>query len=65
MSRYSTSHLVVGTTMDEPGKETGVVVGIGGLGQFTMNESSTRKLADDLLRNANYLWPINEEKAND
>jgi hypothetical protein len=24
-------------------------------------EDAARKLADDVLRNANYLWPMNEE----
>jgi len=24
-------------------------------------EDAARKLADDILRNANYLWPMNEE----
>ncbi len=34
-------------------------------GQVTvrMNEAAARKLADDILRNANYLWPIDEEKS--
>jgi hypothetical protein len=25
-------------------------------------EDAARKLADDILRNANYLWPMDEEK---
>ena len=27
-----------------------------------MPEHEARKLADDILRNANYLWPMGEEK---
>ncbi len=30
-----------------------------------LGESAVRKLADDLLMNANYLWPMNAEEEND
>jgi len=37
-----------------------VVVILDGLGTIQLSESAARKLADDLLMNANYMWPIEE-----
>jgi hypothetical protein len=45
--------------------ETCVVIALKGpIGYTTieLNEKACRKMADDMLRNANYLWPIEEEK---
>lgn len=30
--------------------------------RIQLPEKQARKLADDILRNANYLWPFDEEK---
>lgn len=58
--RYNENFIAVGVTNAEPdGKDNaeGVVVVVAGLGKFTMNEHGARKLADDIIRNANWLWP--------
>ena len=57
--KYNENFIAVGVTgakADNEGEE-GVVIVIAGLGKFTMNEHGARKLADDILRNANWLWP--------
>ncbi len=52
-------YIAVGITTDEDkNKERLVTVCLGELGNFYMNEEGARKLADDILRNANYLWPL-------
>ena len=38
-----------------------VVVVLDGNVTVQLSESAARKLADDLLMNANYLWPIEEK----
>jgi hypothetical protein len=43
--------------------EVRVVVVLDGDVTVQLSESAARKLADDLLRNANYLWPL--EGSND
>jgi hypothetical protein len=47
---------------EEPEKR--VVVVFGGSGSMTaeLSEAAARKLADDILRNANCLWPIKEDE---
>ena len=32
-----------------------------GVATVELNESAARKLVDDILRNANYMWPVEEE----
>ena len=57
--KYNENFIAVGVTNadeDDRGSE-GVVVVVAGLGKFTMNQHGARKLADDILRNANWLWP--------
>lgn len=53
-------YIAVGITTDETKSERLVTVCLGEMGNFYMNEEGARKLADDILRNANYLWPIKE-----
>ena len=55
--RFNENYIAVGTTANDEGTKVGVVVHCAGLGKFTMDEGMARKLADDILRNANYLWP--------
>jgi hypothetical protein len=43
-------------------EEVRVVVVLDGSVTVQLSESATRKLADDLLQNANYLWPIEESE---
>jgi hypothetical protein len=50
-------YIAVGAS-SEAGK---VVVVLNGIATVELNENYARKLADDLLRNANYLWPIKEQ----
>jgi hypothetical protein len=54
-------YIAVGITTDDAKKERLVTVCLGEMGNFYMNEEGARKLADDILRNANYLWPIDEK----
>lgn len=54
-------YIAVGiTTAQESDKERLVTVCLGEMGTLHMNEEGARKLADDILRNANYLWPVQE-----
>ena len=59
---FNRRYIAVGVTDPDPTSETtlGVVVHIGELGSIMLSEDAVRKLADDLLRNANYLWPVEE-----
>lgn len=61
--KYNENFIAVGVTNGDDGSHLseGVVVVVAGLGKFTMNQDGARKLADDILRNANWLWPVNEE----
>jgi hypothetical protein len=43
-----------------PDQRVIVVFRDGGSTTIELNEGAARKLADDILRNANYLWPIKE-----
>ena len=61
MKKFSSDYIAVGVSSYEEGLGQGVVVHIGSMGHFVLNENLARKLADDILRNANYLWPVNEE----
>lgn len=54
---FSEKFIAVGVTGESEGVDSGVVVVVAGLGKFTMLECDARKLADDILRNANHLWP--------
>ena len=38
-----------------------VVVVLSGDATIQLSQDAARKLADDLLRNANYLWPVEEK----
>ena len=59
---YNENFIAVGVTSGESGgANEGVVVVVAGLGKFTMNEHSARKLADDIIRNSNWLWPMKED----
>jgi hypothetical protein len=40
-----------------------VVICINGFGKFFLPENHARKLADDILRNANYLWSNEKEQS--
>ena len=59
---FNTRYIAVGVTDPDPtGEKTlGVVLYIAELGSTIMSEDAVRKLADDLLRNANYLWPVED-----
>ncbi len=60
---YNENFIAVGVTNGEAGDlKEGVVVVVAGLGKFTMNEDGARKVADDIIRNANWLWPIKGEQ---
>ena len=62
MNKFSSNYIAVGVTGYEEGLSEGVVIHLGGMGHFILSENLARKLADDILRNANHLWPVNEEK---
>jgi hypothetical protein len=44
-------------------EEKTVVICFDGQITIRLNEGASRKLADDILRNANYLWPVEEKDA--
>jgi len=50
------SYIAVGSNLEEKR----VVVVFDGSATVQLSEATARKLADDLLNNANYLWPIEE-----
>lgn len=62
MNALKATGLLVGIG-NEDGKEYTVLSVLNG-SLISMNESATRMLADDLLRTANRIWPI-EEKDNE
>ena len=57
--KLSDNWVAVGTAAEKDRAPCVVVIVPG----FTIQlpEHTARKLADDILRNANYLWPIDEE----
>lgn len=55
--KFNEHYLAVGVTHGPDPENNGVVIHVGNLGKFTMDEHMARKMADDILRNANYLWP--------
>ena len=59
---FNEKFIAVGVTGESEDLNSGVVVVVAGLGKFTMIEADARKLADDILRNANYLWPSQDER---
>lgn len=58
--RLSENYFAVGAASD-PDKQPCVVLVVRGMQIMSMPEDEARKLADDILRNANYLWPIEEK----
>jgi hypothetical protein len=58
-------YVAVGVTHATTREESQVIVAIDGFGVMSMNESLARKLADDILRNANFLWPLEESDDGD
>jgi len=62
MIPFNENFIAVGTASQTNNTMSGVVVVVNGVGRFTMTEDTARKLADDILRNANYLWPEEQEK---
>lgn len=57
----SDNYFAVGAATQE-GHAPCVVIVTGGGTVIRLSENSARKLADDILRNANYLWPTQEEE---
>lgn len=58
--KLAENYIAVGAS-EEDGHEPCVAVVVSGVGRFLIPEQQARKLADDLLRNANYLWPVEED----
>jgi hypothetical protein len=59
--KLAENYIAVGTS-EEDGCQSCIVISVSGVGRILIPEHTARKLADDLLRNANYLWPIKEGK---
>jgi hypothetical protein len=57
----SNNYVAVGTASDEDNAPCVVVVSKGNY-VMSLPEHAARKLADDILRNANYLWPVEKKK---
>ena len=58
--KLSENYFAVGAAKDAD-KQPCVVLVVRGMQIMSMPEDEARKLADDILRNANYLWPIEEK----
>ena len=58
--KLAEEYLCVGVAK-EPDTHPCVVIAFPSL-LVKLPEVQARKLADDILRNANYLWPVDEEK---
>jgi len=58
--KFADNYIAVGASTEE-GCEPCVAIVTGTLVVIRLPEHTARKLADDILRNANYLWPMNEE----
>jgi hypothetical protein len=58
--KLAENYLAVGAAT-EKGCAPCVVIVTGNGVVIRMPEHEARKLADDILRNANYLWPMDEE----
>lgn len=59
--KLSDNYFAVGAAHDDA-HEPCVVLIAKGMQIMSLPENEARKLADDILRNANYLWPIEEEE---
>jgi hypothetical protein len=57
---FSTNYIAVGAASDDDHDPCVVISFQGGI--ISMSEAQARKMADDILRNANYLWPIDEDE---
>lgn len=57
--KLADEYVAVGTANEEGATPCVVMVFSTGT-KVQMPEAMARKLADDILRNANYLWPIEE-----
>lgn len=58
--KFADQYVVVGVAQED-GAESCVVLMFSSGTKAQLPESMARKLADDILRNANYLWPIKED----
>lgn len=57
---FARNFIAVGVAQSE-GTASCVVLALDNGSVVSMAETAARKLADDLLRNANYLWGVEEE----
>lgn len=58
--KYAEEYCAVGTAIEKDAESCVVVFFSGTI--IRLPEHLARKLADDILRNTNYLWPIKEDK---
>jgi len=58
--KLSENFIAVGAADDEGSTPCVVIVSNYGV-TMRMGEHTARKLADDILRNANFLWPVEEK----
>lgn len=58
--KLAENFIAVGTS-EEDDCEPCIVMCTSGFGRVLLPEAAARKLADDLLRNANFLWPVEDE----
>jgi len=59
--KLADNYIAVGASQEE-GHEPCLVISISNVGRILIPEHTARKLADDILLNANYLWPTEENK---
>lgn len=62
--KFAENYFAVGAAI-EADRASCVVLVVNGEPVLKLSEHAARKLADDILRNANHLWPIKEENQND
>jgi len=58
--KFADNYIAVGASTEEDCEPCVVLTTSRGL-FIQLPEHTARKLADDILRNANYLWPMDEE----
>ena len=56
------SYIAVGVDTKEKEEDARVVIVIDGFTTSHIGEHAARKLADDILRNANYLWGVPDDE---
>jgi hypothetical protein len=60
--KLADNYIAVGASQED-GCESCIVIFVKNVGSIFIPENQARKLADDILRNANYLWSNEKEQS--